>query len=169
MDGFRTMMRAGFAIPPLPGSAPPRTRRNRYASRRLWLAIALTLGVAGAAWLRGHNPTSVNYLPHCVFHDLTGLHCPGCGATRAFYSLAHGQVLLALHCNPLLVLLLPLLAWWGVQWAIAAVRDNRAPAPMGHAWRGRTVWALVLVICAFWVLRNIPIYPFTLLAPPASL
>ena len=44
---------------------------------------------------------------------------------------------------------------WG--WATA-----RPPRP----YRGRrVVWGLVVVIVTFWVLRNVPAYPFTLLAP----
>ncbi|MDY6834005.1 MAG: DUF2752 domain-containing protein [Chloroflexota bacterium] len=27
----------------------------------------------------------------CIFHHLTGLDCPGCGMTRAFHALSHGN------------------------------------------------------------------------------
>lgn len=36
----------------------------------------------------------------CTFRNFTGLPCPGCGLTRAFISVAHGQVREAWHYNP---------------------------------------------------------------------
>ena len=43
----------------------------------------------------GHLP------PLCLFYHLTGLPCPGCGLTRSFVCLGHGQFLEALHWHPL--------------------------------------------------------------------
>jgi len=47
-------------------------------------------------------------IPVCLFHSLTGLPCPGCGLTRAFSSLLHGQVGAAFAYHPFVFLLLPL-------------------------------------------------------------
>jgi uncharacterized protein DUF2752 len=47
-------------------------------------------------------------IPVCLFHSLTGLPCPGCGLTRAFSSLLHGQVAAAFAYHPFVFLLLPL-------------------------------------------------------------
>lgn len=44
----------------------------------------------------------------CGVHRVTGLPCPGCGLTRAFISLAHGDVRSALGANPFALLLYPL-------------------------------------------------------------
>lgn len=44
----------------------------------------------------------------CAVHRMTGLPCPGCGLTRAFISLAHGDLVTALGSNPFSVLLFPL-------------------------------------------------------------
>jgi hypothetical protein len=37
----------------------------------------------------------------CPLHRLTGIWCPGCGLTRAFVSMAHGDVRRAFGFNPL--------------------------------------------------------------------
>lgn len=54
----------------------------------------------------------------CTWRRLTGLPCPGCGLTRSFVLLAHGQVLAAFRANllgPLVFLLVasqvPFRAW----------------------------------------------------------
>lgn len=51
----------------------------------------------------------------CVFHRLTGMDCPGCGMTRAFLALAHGDVAGAWQWHPFSVPLA--VALLGMAWA----------------------------------------------------
>ena len=44
--------------------------------------------------------TSIPLPELCSFRRWTGTDCPGCGMTRAFISLAHGDVVAAWHYNP---------------------------------------------------------------------
>ena len=63
--------------------------------------------------------------------------------------------------NPLVVLGLPL---FGVAWSIRRWREakaGRTPAGIPLSW---IVGATTLILL-FWILRNVPVYPFTLLAP----
>jgi hypothetical protein len=46
-------------------------------------------------------PAVARFVPACPFHALTGLPCPGCGATRALVALAQGDVVRAIGWNPL--------------------------------------------------------------------
>jgi Protein of unknown function (DUF2752) len=98
------------------------------------------------------DPVSVRFCPVCPFHQLTGLWCPGCGTSRALHQLLHGNVVAAFYFNPLAVSLLPVMGYFVVRGA------ENAPKPV---W----IWTLLGVVVAFGVLRNIPVYPFTLLAP----
>jgi hypothetical protein len=98
------------------------------------------------------DPQRTNVFPICPFHRITGLWCPGCGATRAFHQLLHGNVGAALRFNSLAIVMLPLAGY------LIARGDASTMKP---TW----IWALLLVVVAFGVLRNIPVYPFTLLAP----
>ena len=64
---------------------------------------------------------SIAHLPSlCPFYNITGLPCPGCGLTRAFVSLGHGQWLQSLHWHPLgWLIALVLACLWvrnGVYW-----------------------------------------------------
>ena len=138
-------------------AVPPKIR----ASSPAW-AIGLILGaltLVGGATVFFFNPATHGFYPRCAFHQLTGLNCPGCGMTRAFYALLHGKFSAALRDNALLVLALGLLAircsWFG--WNKFCQRANGEFFPVGFLW---PLLALALVFAA---LRNLPTFAF--LAP----
>jgi hypothetical protein len=122
-------------------------------------ARALTIGAgAGACLLVAlADPAEAGFYPPCPFHAVTGLWCPGCGGLRAAHQLLTGHPAAALALNPLLVLSLPLLLW-----ALAATVGHRARGPSLPGW---ATWAGAGVVAVFWVLRNVPVDPFTALAP----
>ena len=145
------------------GSGPMPKLSDRLVSRVLALAVVVAVP-AGLTVLYLKPPTEGSFYPRCYFHVLTGLHCPGCGATRCLHALLHGDLAQAAAYNLLFLLLLPPLLAWGacVWWSLWAGR----PAP---GWR-MPPWvfrALLVVVFAFWVLRNLPFPPFNLLAPHA--
>lgn len=148
------MTEATGQLPPLP--APMRT-----GGRRAVLGIGAIALAALAYWIF-RTPPGTGPLPPCVFHELTGLHCPGCGMTRAAHDLLHGQPLVALGHNPLVVpaapFILAYLAWSGLHWARLV---RRRPPSL----RSGPGWAIVGVIFVFWFARNLPWWPLTLLAP----
>ena len=90
-------------------------------------------------------------LPKCLFHEWTGLYCPGCGGTRALYALLHGDLKTSLHEN---LLLIPA----GLT-AAALIAFPRIVL------RRPVAVAIIAVVVGFAVLRNIPCEPFTALAP----
>ena len=109
------------------------------------------------------NPTTTAFYPKCLFHEWTGLYCPGCGSTRALHCLLHGDLREALHDNALMVLALPLVG------AILLARAfRRRPPVVTRQSKLGWLWLLLAVIVAFGVIRNIPCRPFLLLAPPAA-
>jgi hypothetical protein len=130
-------------------------------NRGLALAAAVVVP-AGLAVLYRFPPAESTFYPRCYFHSLTGLHCPGCGATRCLHALLHGDLAQAAAYNALFLALFPvLLTWAGWMWA-SAVLGRPLPGVRVPTWVFR---ALFLVMVAFWVLRNLPFAPFNLLAP----
>ena len=59
--------------------------------------------VAAAVFFASHDPYTSQILPPCPVLSVTGWQCPGCGSTRALYSLLHGDVVQAFVMNPLLL------------------------------------------------------------------
>jgi hypothetical protein len=117
-----------------------------------WPGIALVAGaVAAVAGLYFIDPSATAVVPPCPFHYLTGLYCPGCGSMRGIHQLLHGHLAAALRLNPLMVASLPVMA-------LLLLRPSLARRP----W---VAWGAFVVIMAFWILRNVPAWPFIYLAP----
>jgi hypothetical protein len=104
-----------------------------------------------AAILFAFNPAKVKFFPACPVHSMTGFYCPGCGSLRALHQLVHGNITEALSMNPLMVLSLPLLGFLFVR-----------PSAGYHVW---LPWFCFAVLILYGILRNIPLFPFTELAP----
>ena len=101
--------------------------------------------------------------PHCPFHTLTGFYCPGCGSQRALSSLLHADFLQAINFNVLLVISLPFLIYAAIVAVVNAFKKQQVNQKIFYS--PFFVKTLLVVVIAFWILRNIPRYPFTLLAP----
>jgi hypothetical protein len=125
------------------------------------LAIAACFASA-ATYVLVSNPTDsgANDLPGCLVKMTTGLDCPGCGGTRAFYYLLRGDLPQAVRHHALAVFAAPFLVWAYVAWTLRLVTGRRIPAPPMTAKATSIylgVWALFMVV------RNIPVEPFTYL------
>ena len=125
---------------------------------RFWV-FALIAGCAAAAAIVYHfTPETTPWFPVCFFHKLTGLHCPGCGSARGLHRLLHGDLAGAFSANAAMVLAVPVIA---CILARGIRRGGREPEPLPTV----VPWLIVSALLAFWVARNIPVHPFTLLAP----
>ncbi len=67
-------------------------------------AFLIVLGICAACMV---NPTNAAWFPKCLFKQLTGFDCPGCGTARAIHAAAHGDFSAAFHYNPILVVAIP--------------------------------------------------------------
>nr|WP_200799460.1 DUF2752 domain-containing protein [Williamsia sterculiae] len=126
------------------------------------LAAPAAVGVAAAAgcaaiWFA--DPTTPGgIIPVCPTKALFGIDCPGCGGCRMIYALLHGDVPAALHYNAVALVGVVLLMTAYVTWIVGRVRGRRLPG-----WQHlRYAPAVTLVVIAVWfVIRNIPVAPFT--------
>jgi hypothetical protein len=138
------------------------TSPYRIAVRGVLLLFAAAGSVGLLLALYHFPPTENSLYPRCQLHSVTGLHCPGCGTTRALHAAMHGQVAQAFAYNALAFAVVPVVGLALVRSLWAWFRDR--PGPSAHA---ASRWTLVLFVAllVYGVLRNIPCDPFTILAP----
>lgn len=121
--------------------------------RRHLIALMVSLVVSAAAVLFFFDPHTTWFYPRCPFLALTGFECPGCGTTRALHALLQGHLGTAFAFNPLLFIVPPLIAL--LHW----IPQTEGRAPRTLPWRDIVGWALLLLVVAFWIARNLPRYP----------
>jgi hypothetical protein len=138
-------------------------RRRQRLIVRIALLILGAIGIAAGGYvLTVVPPTASSYYPKCISYQITGTHCPGCGTTRALHALLNGEVGQAFAYNALAIVAFPFLvvsllrSLWFWLWD----RPGR-PIKFPH----QLTWAIAIAFILFWILRNIPVYPLTLLAP----
>ncbi len=108
------------------------------------------------------NPSEVQLFPHCPFHTVTGLYCPGCGSQRAAHDILNGDLLAGLQHNALIILVGAVLLIEGVILLLQSVFSMKIYNPLHNTWFVRLI---LVVVILFWILRNLPYEPFAYLAP----
>lgn len=131
-------------------------RRSTALWKRLGIVAGILCALGVLFWL---DPATAGVFPPCPFRAMTGLRCPGCGTLRALHQLLHGELVAALRLNPLMVISIVPLTLWLVAFCLlpgylAAAQERLGAGP---------VWAVLIVVLALWIFRNIPCYPFCLL------
>lgn len=136
---------------------------KRYPATSHWIFLGLAvIPLALAAVLQAPGGESVVIpilnvpLPElCTFKRLVGVDCPGCGLTRCFISLAHGDVVAAWRYNPAGILLFAA-AVFQIPFRVFQLARMRRGLP---AWRSRALDACLLFIAIAlfvqWVFRTL--------------
>lgn len=126
-----------------------------------YAAIAL-LAIVGVVLLYIFDPRVQGTYPVCPFFGLTGYHCAGCGTLRALHSLLHADIAGALGYNAFAVTALPFIVYSYLSEAKRAFIGLPLPSVfIPHPW----IWALLAAVISFWIIRNLPVHPFSVLAP----
>lgn len=112
--------------------------------------MAIALGLVA---LYGLVDPASGYYPRCMFKQLTGLDCPGCGSQRAIHAILHGNLAEAWSSNAMLFILVPLL----MVLTLAILLRQRFPR-LYLILNSRSSSLLVLLHLVIWTIyRNLPI------------
>lgn len=97
----------------------------------------------------------------CVFYQITGFYCSGCGASRALRSVLHLDFYQALRYNAIFTLALPLLGAYFGALALSYIRFGKDK--ISEKVSMKIIWVIIAVVIIYGILRNIPMFSF--LAP----
>jgi hypothetical protein len=127
-----------------------------------WLGPAsIAVCFAGAAsyvWVMNPTDSNATTMETCLIKLTTGFDCPGCGGTRAFFYLMHGNVPEAVRHHAIAVFAAPFVVWLYLAWAIRTTTGRQIPVPRIGA---KTASVFLAVWAVFMVVRNLPWAPFT--------
>jgi hypothetical protein len=151
-------------IPRLVAADPPRRASDRVELAIWVLVLGLALLTPPRDTAGGFNAPFQETLEQatggglCMFRRATGIPCGGCGLTRAFVQLAHGELWSAIQLNPIA----PLAFVWVVgrllECAVLNATGRRLDLGIPNAWRwgfyvaagaGLATLALIRLAAAF--------------------
>lgn len=135
----------------------PEFARSEISLHKIFFAMAAVV-LLMSVLMRSEGDSAV-YLPgfsspmpdSCTSRRLLGIDCPGCGMTRAFISISHGQVARAWQLNPASIVVYLFVAvqipWHAIQ--IWRLRNHRRPIQWN--WVYLTPIAVVVALMISWV------------------
>ncbi|NER14188.1 DUF2752 domain-containing protein [Leptobacterium flavescens] len=110
-----------------------------------------------------HDPSQEeSFFPKCPFYHITGYYCAGCGSQRALHDLLHLRFLDVIKQN---LLFIPAVLVFVYHYSIVFMEKRTGNTYKNLLYHPRAPWVVLAVIGGFWILRNVDIYPFNLLAP----
>lgn len=103
----------------------------------------------------------LKYLSVCIFHRLTGFYCPLCGITRSLTLGINGKLIKAFSHNSLFyILLVYVLILLLYHYFIKKQKSNNK-----ILFTKIHITIIISLTGLFWILRNLPLFPFSYLAP----
>jgi len=131
-------------------------------TERLFALAGVGVLAAGVSFVAYFDPAKTSFLPACPLLTLTGFACPGCGLTRGFHALFHGDIIPALDFNLMIPLWAVIFGYIFLALCVFAVWGRWIPM-----WliRPKFLWSFLVALLSFGVLRNIPSWPFSILYP----
>ncbi len=131
-------------------------------TERILAGAGIVTTITGAFVVGYFNPVTAGFFPVCPLYSVTGILCPGCGLTRGFHALFHGDLLTALHFNAMLPVYLFFFLYFLAALIFICARGRGLNF---RTFSPTVIWSFLAVALIFTVSRNLPFYPFTLLAP----
>jgi hypothetical protein len=108
------------------------------------------------------DPNQHQIFPKCMFYSISGAYCPGCGSQRALHNLLHLNFAGVVANNFLFIPAGLFILYHYLHPLLNRSFGLRLP---NLFYQKNTPWVVFAVVILFWILRNLPYYPFSVLAP----
>lgn len=108
------------------------------------------------------DPSTTAFFPKCPFLSLTGIYCPGCGSQRAIHHILQGHILTGIRHNYMFLLVIVVLSYQAIIFIINKL-GKKTYNNLLH--KSKTTYTILVLVILFWIMRNIPYFPFMELAP----
>ena len=106
----------------------------------------------------------------CLFHEVTGLYCPGCGGTRSVHCFLQGHFLLSVIYHPL-VMYCAILGFYlvlrhvlhGITAVLQKKKTTKPPSSKGKNisyLKDWMLWAMLGIVIANFLIKNIALIFF---------
>lgn len=119
--------------------------------RSLFITFSV-LALAGALLIYFFfDPLATPGMPKCLFHQLTGLQCPGCGSQRMIHALLNGDIASAWQFNPFLFFALP----WVILLAFLELFPHRYTKLRERVYSAPAIITILGLILLWTILRNL--------------
>ena len=125
-------------------------------------AAGLITLAAGCFVVGTFDPERAGIFPSCPLLTITGIACPGCGLTRGFHELFHGNFISALDYNAMVPIYALVFAFLAVLFFSIAARGRSLKFTILTP---ASLIGFLSVSAVFAVIRNLPIEPLNVLYP----
>ena len=115
-----------------------------------WICIFLLALFALVIYIFGTQ--ILELVPPCAFHKITGFYCPGCGGTRAVFSLARGEIVRSFIFHPIVIYTLIVGGWFLISQSIQRISKNKICIAMHIS--PIYIWLALIIVLGNFFIKN---------------
>ncbi len=94
----------------------------------------------------------------CIFYEITGYYCPGCGVTRMIFSILNLNFYQAFRFNPLVFIFMPFICLLLIDYFIKVLKNRKDYLFIKI---NNKIWyVLIFLTLLFGIIRNIPAFDY---------
>lgn len=88
----------------------------------------------------------------CLFHEITGWLCPGCGITHMYLYMLHFDFKFAFYCNSFIFIIQPFIYYFILKLYICWLTDKKV---IFHKFENIIIYCFIILAGLFFIYRNI--------------